>query len=31
LFRQTKYGQWDDVFEKIEDALKERVKLKEAA
>jgi hypothetical protein len=31
LFRQTKYGQWDDVFEKINKALEERVKVKEAA
>jgi hypothetical protein len=31
LFRQTKYGQWDDVFEKIQGRLQERLKQKEAA
>lgn len=31
LFRQTKYGQWDDVFEKIQSRLEERLKQKEAA
>lgn len=31
LFRQTKYGQWDDVFERIQEALQKRVQLKDAA
>jgi hypothetical protein len=31
LFRQTEYGKWDDVFDRIKLALEQRVKLKEAA
>lgn len=31
LFRQTEYGKWGDVFDRIQMALTERVKLKEAA